>query len=200
MLRSVIFIIRLFTILYKTDLNELPSTFYIFKEIDKRFHIHGEHCPNCRAKGRLSFHDDYERNLVAYENEDIQENLIDIRRVMCSSCNKTSAVLPDVIVPYKSYSIIFILHVLKAYFFRTETVTALCERFGIAVSTLYAWKKRYLSHKTLNLGKLEKYFHTQDPHLPKPEEICFTELLYSFFQTFGFSFLQYSYAAQSNSS
>jgi transposase-like protein len=48
-------------------------------------------------------------------------------------------------VPHKSYSILFILHVLKAYFFREETVAALCLRYGIGVATLYAWKKQYWS-------------------------------------------------------
>lgn len=191
--------IRLFAILHKINLNELPSAMSILKSINKAFHIHGAHCPKCKAKGHLTFHDGYSRNLVAYENGEIEENLIIARRVICSSCNTTHAILPDVIVPYKSYSIMFILQVLKAYFFRKESVAALCARFGIAVSTLYAWKKRYLTHKTLNLGKLEKYLHTQDPHLSEPEKICFTNLLYSFFQKFGFSFLQYSYATQSGS-
>lgn len=166
--------IRLFTILHKTNLNELPDALSIFKAIDKSFHIHSAHCPNCKTKGRLAFHDEYSRNLVAYENKGVQENLITVGRVICSACEETSAILPDAIVPYKSYSIIFILHVLKAYFFRKETVAALCERFGIAVSTLYAWKKRYLS--------------------------CFTDLLHCFFQRLGFSFLQYAHTTQFGSS
>lgn len=192
--------IRLFTFLYKTDLTKLPDTLSLFCEIDKSFHIDSAHCPECKSTGHLTMHDDYQRNLVAYENGSVQENQVKVRRVECSSCSTTSAILPDVIVPHKTYSIMFILHVLKAYYFRKETVVALCSRFGIAVATLYAWKKRYLIHKMIYLGKLERYFHEQDPHLSKPVEVFFTDFLASFFKQFGFSFLQYTKAAQTDSS
>jgi hypothetical protein len=201
--------IRLFTLLYKMDLNALPSAVEIFKTVAKEFNVYRESCPNCKAKGRLGYHSAYDRDLVAYENGNVQENRVTVRRFECTSCNKTHAALPDVIIPYNSYSIIFIFHVLKAYFFKSksETVVDLCIRFGIAVTTLYVWKKRYLKHKTLHLGKLEKYLQTQDPHpgcvgeqqtlafatsLTQPERICFTNILSGFFQKYGFSFLQHS--------
>jgi hypothetical protein len=172
----------------------LPSAIDIFNAASKAFNIYREPCPHCKSKGCLSYYDGYERNLVAYENKTVQENRVTVDRYECSCCNKTHGGLPDVIIPFKSYSIIFILHVLKAYFFKreSETVAALCDRFGIAVSTLYAWKQRYLKHKTLYLGKLEKYLHMQDPHLSQPEQVCLTDILSGFFQRFGFSFLQYS--------
>jgi hypothetical protein len=44
------------------------------------------------------------------------------------------------------------LYVLAAYLKREQTVVMLCERFGIAVSTLYRWKKRLLSQEVLFLG------------------------------------------------
>lgn len=192
--------IRLFTILYKLDFKRLPTSVAIFTAVDKSFHLHSAHCPKCTAKGHLAKHDDYERNLVSFENNCLQENLITVRRVACSSCKTTSAILPDVIVPYKSYSILFILQVLKAYFFKQETVVALCSRFGIGTATLYAWKKRYLSHKKISLGKVEKYLFERDPHLLKPQDVFFTDFLQNFFQRFGFSFLQYSRATISDSS
>ena len=192
--------IRLFTILYKLDLNKNYSVISLFRDVEKSFHLHSAHCPKCKAKGHLSFHDNYGRNLVTYENEHVQENHIIIRRVYCSSCDKTSAILPDIIVPHKSYSILFILYVMKVYFFKTMTVAALCSHFGISVATLYAWKKQYLSHKKLDLGKLEKYLFKQDPHLSEPITIFRSDFLHDFFQRFGFSFLQYARATISDSS
>lgn len=192
--------IRLFEILYKKDLNELPDAFFLFMIADKAFHLYGTHCPNCRTKGRLSFYPSYERNLVGYGNGSVQENRVTIRRVYCSSCETTSAILPDIIVPYKTYSLLFILHVLKAYFFRKGSVPALCAHFGIAAATLYAWKMRYLTHKVLHLGVLEKYFHTEDPHLSEPASIFFSGFLSTFSHRFGFSFLQYKKATRFNSS
>ena len=191
--------IRLFTILFKMDIDKFPTAISLFKAIYKSFNIFGEYCPECNAKGRLSFHDKYFHNLTDYINNTIQDNCVEILRVCCSSCGHTSAVLPDIFVPHKSYSILFILKVLKAYYLRKETVEAVCLRYGISVSTLYVWKKRYLTHKSIYLGKLAKYFHKEDPHMSEPCNICFTSFLYDFFDRFGFSFLQFSKSAEASS-
>ena len=183
--------LRLFTILFNFDLNTLPTALSLFEAVYNGFNIYKEHCPGCKAKGCLKKHDKYLHSLVDYYNNSLHESQVEIYTVLCSSCGGTFAVLPDILVPHKSYSILFIMKVLKAYFFRKETVEALCSRFGISVSTLYVWKKRYLSHKTLNLGKLAKYFYPEDPHLSEPCNICFTPSLRDFFSRFGFSFLQF---------
>jgi len=183
--------IRLFTVLFNIDLNTLPTALSLFHAVYKGFNIHKVHCPGCNALGCLKEHDKYTHNLVDYYANSLQEGQVEVHRALCSSCGGTFAVLPDLLIPYKSYSILFIMMVLKAYYFKKETVTALCSRYGISVSTLYAWKKRYLAHKTLNLGKLAKYFYPEDPHLSEPCNICFTPFLYDFFSRFGFSFLQF---------
>jgi len=180
------------------DRDEFPTALSLFKAIYRNFNIYAEHCPRCNAKGFIGFHDEYAHNLVDYFNNFLHQGVqVDISRLFCSSCGKTFSVLPDIFVPYKSYSILFILKVLKAYYHRTESVAALCQRYEIAVSTLYAWKKRYNIHKTLYLGKLAKYFYKKDPHLTTEPNICFTSFLCDFFNQFGFSFLQFSKAAES---
>lgn len=191
--------IRLFTILYKLDFTKLPSARSIFKAVDKRLNTATEHCPICGTRGGMSGHDAYEHDLVEYGPGGLTDDRITVRRVICKSCDKTSAVLPDVLIPHKSYNIIFILTVLKAYYFRKEPVAMVCARYGISVSTIYAWKRRYLSHKCLHLGRLEKYLFYEDPHIAKPSDICFTEFLCDFFRRFGFSFLQYKEATESGS-
>ena len=197
-MESGVHILRLFTIL-KKDFKQLPNAKYIFTTLTKEFNPFESPCPKCGSKAHLSKHDGYDRFLVTYENDSVQSNQIEVPRFICASCGATHAILPDVLIPYKSYSIFFILHVMQAVFFKAAPIRAIAERFGISVNTIYNWKKRYLTHKTLELGKLEKYFCERDPSLPEPNNICFTEALLSFFQRFGFSFMQYSKAAESRS-
>jgi len=117
-------------------------------------------------------------------------NIVAIDRFRCGSCHATSAVLPDILVPYKTYSLLFILVVLQASLLNHWTVERLCEHFCIAAATYYAWKTRYLSHKRLDLGVLEKYIARNDRHLKEPRSILTCDLLVSFFKRFGFSFLE----------
>jgi hypothetical protein len=181
------------------DANKFPTALSLFKAIYRSFNIHAELCPGCKAKWHLKFHSEYGHNLVDYIDNSLQQgNRVSISRVLCMSCGKTLAVLPDLFVPRKSYCILFILKVLNAYYHRTESVAALCERYEIAVTTLYVWKKRYITHKTINLGKLAKYFYPEDPHLSEKPNICFTSFLRDFFYQFGFSFLQFSKALESS--
>lgn len=61
----------------------------------------------------------------------------------CSSCGDQNAALPDVFIPFGNYSLRFVITVLYYNYKKEMTVTALCERWGIAVSTLYAWIHRF---------------------------------------------------------
>jgi len=83
------------------------------------------------------------------------------------------------------------LTVLIAYFERNTTVCVVCQQYGIAVSTLYAWKHRLLDHKELALGALLS--------LKKPALVFLRDLfgsdqvfdyLSGFFSRYGFSFMQ----------
>ena len=165
----------------------------------KEFNINRTLCPICGSKGYSTYHDKYNHHLVDYYGNQIQGGSVEIRMASCSSCDNTYSVLPDLFVPHKSYSILYIMLVLRAYFLRTESVEAICGRYGISVSTLYRWKNRYCTHKSLKLDKLAKYFFQKDSHLSQPYNICATNFLYDFYNTFGFSFLQYSKTAESHS-
>jgi hypothetical protein len=74
-------------------------------------------CPCCGAKnpGR-SYHDSYKRYLISFENNQLKIEEINITRIICSSCKHTHAILPEIIIPYCSYSLLFVLSVLKDYF------------------------------------------------------------------------------------
>jgi hypothetical protein len=85
----------------------------------------------------------------------------------------------------------FKLLVLDAYFNRDNTVVNICSRFGIAVSTLYEWKKIMTAHKDFLLGLLISR---------KTQELTFlrgllgsadiSDILQGFFNKYGFSFMQ----------
>jgi len=182
--------IRVFTSLCKSVLEKLTDE-AIFQEATDDFSYHNERCPYCGAVGKLSQYGDYSRNLVSIDGEKVIESNIRPLRFECVSCGKTHALLPDIIVPYSQYSLRFMLTTLVAYFERSKTVLAVCADFGIAVSTLYAWKHRLLEHKDLLLGMLES--------LKEPVQIFLRGLLASvrlseqlsnFFNSYAFSFLQ----------
>lgn len=79
---------------------------------------------------------------------------IEVKRVRCGSCGHTHAVLPDFIIPYTTYSLLFILQVLAAYFLGSGIVEELYGRFSITPSMLYQRKASFLSDREIWLGIL----------------------------------------------
>lgn len=112
-----------------------------------------ETCPVCGRKGDCSNHDTYERFVIDFINGTPVSSSINIQRVMCS-CGHTHAVLPDPVIPYRCYSLFFILRALYEYFLHLRSVGSLCARFGITPSMLYRWKKLFLEHRREWLGLL----------------------------------------------
>ena len=150
-----------------------------------------ERCPECGAAGRLKRYGCYWRHMVYHEDSKVKDSLKKIKRYKCTSCGRTHALLPDILVPYSPYTLSFKLIVLHAYYRREKSVVKICEYFGIAVSTLYVWKKLLLEHQELLMGVVES---------KKTGALAFLreylgsesslEFLRSFFLKYGFSFLQ----------
>ena len=68
-------------------------------------------CPACGCEGGFTGHGRYVRTVV-YRG---REERVSIRRVRCTGCRATHAVLPEGIVPYRSYSEMFVIAVLAAW-------------------------------------------------------------------------------------
>jgi len=163
----------------------------IFQYTTNIFHYRDYACHNCGAIGKLSSYGEYSRNLIQYINGKTDEQRIKPLRFECTSCEKTHALLPDILVPYSPYNLRFMLIVLIAYYERNTTVVKLCERFGIAVSTLYEWKKRMLAHKELMFGMLKSMKESASVFLKGLLEAPdLSERLYDFFNRYGLSFMQ----------
>ena len=128
------------------------SDFQFFSDSMGSFCPGRQRCPHCKSTGNCIRHASYERGLVSYENGRVVFRRLVILRVICSSCHHTHAILPDVIIPYGSYSLSFILQLMKEYYSKLMTVGQLCERFLISISTFYRLKHTYISHRLLWLG------------------------------------------------
>ena len=148
-------------------------------------------CPRCGAVRKLSPYGGYFRYLISFEEEDVVECRIWVLRFEHDSCESTHALLPDILIPYSSYSIRFKLTVLTDYFKRETTVKVMCERFRIAVSTLYAWKDCLLKHKELLLGLLMSQKTSATAFLSSLFDFEYpSDRFECFFQRYDFSFLQ----------
>jgi len=113
-------------------------------------------CPFCGAKHSLSTFSSYKRHLVTYDNNTAQDNIITIHRYICSSCGHTHALLPSVIVPYGSFSFKFTVLLIHDYLVhKYHSVEAMCEHYGIAISTFYRILNRFKNDKQIWLGLLE---------------------------------------------
>jgi len=182
--------IRVFTALCKSLFEKLTDE-DIFNEATGEFRQYDEKCPRCGTSGKLYPYGDYSRNLVSHNGDETVENCVKPLRFKCASCGATHALLSDIIIPYSPYSLRFKLTVLIAYFKRDMTVVAVCEHFGIAVSTLYSWKQCLLEHKELLRGVLENLKESAISFLQSLlESSYFSDFLRDFYQQHSFSFIQ----------
>ena len=163
----------------------------IFLEAKGGYRRSGEACPCCGAVGKLTEYGEYSRGLTYLQAGKVADSRVSPLRFECKSCGSTHALLPDIVIPYGRYSLGFVLTVLIAYFERASTVERICENFGIAISTIYEWKKRVLSHKDLMLGLL---ISRKMPALAFLRGLLgsdgMSDFLRRFFRKYGFSFMQ----------
>jgi transposase-like protein len=181
--------IRFFSAFCKTNLN-LFSDIELFGAALKAFRPDLGRCPHCGAAA-LTPHSDYERYLVSLENSRPRYERVVVPRFVCKSCNKTHALLPDALIPRSSYGLRFIVSVLLSYFRKETTISKLCARYGIAVSTLYAWKARLAGQLPLFLGLLKSTAADSTDFLSGLlDSDRLSSRLSGFFRKHSFSFLQ----------
>lgn len=148
-------------------------------------------CPFCGAKHpKWTIHGVYSRYLISFEKGAPITYTISVSRLLCSSCGHTHAILPEIIIPYGSYSLIFVLTVLRDYYLSHITVHMLCEKYQISPSTLYAWKRLFLIHKQLWLGVLQNISQSSLDFLSSFPSHYTSAALELFFLNHASSFLQ----------
>lgn len=151
-----------------------------------------ETCPICGSTGNCHIHDYYDRCLIEFHDGTIVVSHLCVMRVMCDSCAHAHAILPDIIVPYSRYSILFLLQVLAAYFYRqTATVDSICTKFNISHSQLYKWLALWERHKSEWLGVLNDLESSNVSFLEYLRSMeGYSSFAQEFTRRFAFSFLQ----------
>jgi transposase-like protein len=180
-------IIRHFTDLCKQKFEQYTDR-QLFDDAYSYFLLSEVECPYCHAK-KLTYHSSYTRQLISIVAQN--SKYIGIDRYKCPVCNRTHALLPDIITPYSPYSLRFKLDAIKAYKQRSGSVEALCAELNIAISTLYHWLKIFKDHKRLHLGVISNTKTSViDFACQLRDGSTLSRILEFFFASFGFSFWQ----------
>lgn len=145
-------------------------------------------CPHCSSRGRLTGFSSYQRDLIFVSDGKPEKCVLEVPRFLCNSCGHTHALLPDVLIPYGSYSLRFILFILLEFQRRSCTVVQFCEYWEISVSSLYEWIHLFLIHYNSWCQCLDRILWINQKAL---SSILDTSAFPSIFQNqFHFSFLQ----------
>lgn len=167
------------------------SSLALFQSFMNSFRPQDEECPVCHSTGNCRIHSYYDRNLIDFFHGRTRYLTVKVLRVICTSCGHTHAILPDLIIPYSTYGLTFILHVLNDHFSKRFSIQQVCEKYAISPPMLYRWQALFLLHKDLWLGVLESAVLQPAVFL---EQLCSVEsasgFFLNFFQLTGFSFLQ----------
>lgn len=163
----------------------------------------------------------YIRHIVYPLNGNPAYEEIKIPLMLCKNCGQSRdgskydspdyrhAIIPTNLIPFTSYTLSFVLTVLDAYANRDCTVVELCEHWHIAVSTLYAWKKRYKEQYDAYVGSMDSIRKQEedakasgeDPDLIEKKVIASSlsslfdmmpSFVSNYFHRFAFSFMQAS--------
>ena len=100
----------------------------------------------------------YQRDLITYHGgKSVCLHISIIRvRIKGNMSRHTHAILPDILVPYSSYSIRFILSVIYLFNHRNCTSSALADRLFLSRSTINTWLRLYADHISKWLGSLKE--------------------------------------------
>lgn len=153
-------------------------------------------CPKCHAKSNFSLHGYYNRNLVIISKEDniANEYYLTVTRVICNSCNSTHALLPDFIVPYKTFSfdsIIFIIsEVASSSAYQVANKLNFSFQFIYSIIALFVsfFPQISLLHRQTNFHNAVSNFNIQYFSL-NCTNICGDEFLMLYFSYYHWIFL-----------
>ena len=135
----------LFYSLAALKLSDQELAFFVLKNLP----LKKLRCPSCGQTGHIRIISYYERDIIQARYGRPDYGRIRIPYLQCS-CGASHAALPDVLIPFKSHTLRFILAVLSAYYSRPGGISVSklcdCDRWDISPSTLYEWKKLFEVH------------------------------------------------------
>lgn len=177
----------------KTKLQEMTD------EANNKFrNSSADHCTHCNRTRLKIRQNSYTRQITEWINGRIEDNQIVSKQYECE-CGKTHVLLPALVIPYCLYSLPFIIRVLYEYFTHKDTVSNICEKYGISITTLYRWKKKFLKDKAVWLERLkdaettaEKFLDflktMEDPGRQLREYACGVHMHIQFLQTHKYAY------------
>ena len=127
----------------------------LYERYSENLNVFALECNDCHWKGYCIRYGHYRRCYLLDPDDLMAGTTIRIQRVMCKHCGHTHAVMPEEIVPYLQYSVVFIYLVLFQYYFTAETVESICMVLKITAPQIYRWKKRFEKQKDRYLGVLK---------------------------------------------
>lgn len=135
--------ILIFRNFFKCDLKNLYESFL------STIQLHQHKCPFCNASCSFVWNGHYLRHCITIINSDILDTPFDVHRVKCKECKHTHALLPDILIPYQTYSYPIIICILSEYYLTSITIEQLCEKYMISHQNFYRWKQTYNKQKIL---------------------------------------------------
>lgn len=101
------------------------------------------HCRRCGKSGHLQWHGSYTRSLIALG----KKYSLPIKRLYCTLCEKTFALLPPFVAKWHRYAVEVIHFAVKAL--KNLTFAEVAERLMdeykhyVAIETLYLWRAKF---------------------------------------------------------
>ena len=130
---------------------------------DKDFYTKGYFaltpCPKCPAIGRFKLHGSYQRYAMYFSKGELVYEMIEIKRIICQSCNSTHAVMPGDLIPYKLLSLFVVMILLVACVVEGAPVLRAAGKYGISFQTINS----YLNVFALFANRIHQYFRETSP-------------------------------------
>lgn len=135
--------------------SNLPSSFQEQLKVYSETLNYGPlQCPHCHSSNVIRW-GSYERNVIFFSENQycLQSQLLTVQRIKCKSCNKTHALLPKGIIPYKQMASEVVISGLIATI--NHNTSSFIDKYGINESIL---KRNYKDFLKFHLSRLKVMF------------------------------------------
>ena len=177
-------------LLFIKMLNIKTSSKILFDKFMDKFVPEKETCPICGSRSECHVHAYYNRTVTDVIDGHRFKHSICVMRVICESCHHTHAILPDHIIPYRTYGLLFVFRVLSEHFFHFRSIESICERYEISIRQFHKWKRLFKLHKELWLGELKNLRTDARAFMKTLISNPYNGFSSEFISRFAFSFLQ----------
>jgi hypothetical protein len=124
------------------------------KNIYNREYFEATPCPVCSAVGRFKMHGSYYRHAIYFKGDEITCRQMEIKRILCTSCRTTHAVLPGDIIPYKALTLLVFIFILTSFYLEKTPVLEIARDWEFSFQLIY-----YVMHAFhIHMNNIRQYF------------------------------------------